>query len=166
MIVEAGVALIVDAEAEVGRAGTGDENAQIRRENDVGELAGDVVAFDGTTVERDHKAAAGDRCVGGEMNLCRGANVEIAAARELEVHGLVVRSDGSVVADEGEAVGDGHGTTERNAVGGYGGERGDFCGRRRCGFVEDGGKRRGRLFGSGLWRRGGCWLLRRGAGGE
>ena len=106
VIVETGIALVVDAEAEVGGAGTGDEKAEIGREDDVGERTGNVVAFEAAAVERDHEAAAGDCGVGGEVNLGRGADVEAAAARQLEMRGLVAGGDGLVVADDGKAVGD------------------------------------------------------------
>ena len=48
-----------------------------------------------------------DGVVGGEMDFGERADAEAAAAGEVEAGGFVARGDGSVVADDGEAVFDG-----------------------------------------------------------
>jgi hypothetical protein len=121
-VVDAGVALIVDAEAEVGLARPGDEDAEIGSEQDVGILAGQVVSFEGTAVEGDHEAAAGDGVVGGEMDFGGGAHVEVAAPGEGDADAFIAGGNGSVVADEGEAIFDGEGAGERDSFDGNGGQ--------------------------------------------
>jgi hypothetical protein len=140
-VVDAGVALVVDAEAEVGLAWSGDEDAEIGSEKDVGIRSRKVVTFESAVIERDHEAAAGDGVVGGEMDFGGGADVEVAAPSQIDANCFIAGGDGSVVADEGEAIFDGEGAGERNSFEGDGGEgrrwRGGG-GRWGRGFGEDG----------------------------
>lgn len=80
MVVDTGVAVVVDAKAEMGLTGTRDKDAQVGSEEDVGILAGQIVGFEGAAIDGDHEAATGDSDVGGEMDFGGGADIEEAAA--------------------------------------------------------------------------------------
>jgi len=130
VIVNAGVALIVDAEAEVDPAGWRDEDAKVGREQDVGILAGKVMGFESTVVDGDHEAAARNGVVSGEMNFCRGAYAEAAAASESDVGGFVSGGDGAVVADEVKQRG------EKLANVGYNANTGEYVDMFKAGIVD------------------------------
>ena len=79
VIVDAGVALGIYADAQIGLSRTGDEDAQVGGKQDIGVLAYDVAGLDGAAIERHHERAAGrvvDGAVLRQVNGAGGAQAE------------------------------------------------------------------------------------------
>jgi hypothetical protein len=110
VVVNAGIALLIGADLQIGLAGAGDEDAQVGREQYIGILAGCVAGFDGSAIEGDHKGGVCRRigwvcrCVLREVHFGRGAKTQLAASCEGDMRRRIARSDGSVVSDTGFAV--------------------------------------------------------------
>src|ERR1019366_5860970 len=108
-IVHAGVAVLGEADLDIGRAGAADENAEIRGEQDVGVAAGGEAGFDGPVVHGDHQPrnfAGGDAGVLGEIDRGGGAHAQHAAKRQIDLGGFGTGSDGAAYGDDCLALGD------------------------------------------------------------
>ena len=142
MVVHAGVALSIDADAQIDFAGPGDEDAEVGSEQHVGEASGGVAGLNGAAVERHHERGGVGIDVGavlGQPEGGGGAEAEFAAAGEREAGGAVPGGDAAIVDDGGltvidvEATGDGY-SVDRDQGDGLGllgkaGERGEGEGR-------------------------------------
>ncbi len=110
VVVDAGVAVVGEADLDGGVAGTADEDAEVGSEDDVGELAGVEVGFDGTVVERDHetRVIGGGMCgIESEGSAGGRAEAEMAATGEGEPGRACARCDRAAGADRGAGAGDG-----------------------------------------------------------
>ena len=55
VVVNAGVTLGVDSNLEVGVAGSGNQDAQVRREQHIGIFTGLIIGFKGSAIESHHE---------------------------------------------------------------------------------------------------------------
>ncbi len=103
VIVYAGIALGIDADAEVGFSRARDKDAQVGGKQHIGVFAYDIVGLDRAAVERHHQRAAGrvgDRAVLRQVNTGGRAQPQCAAACQRNLHRLALRGHRAAVAQQ------------------------------------------------------------------
>ena len=108
-VVDAGVAVVPQANLYIHGAGSADKNAEIGGEEDIGVAAGGVAGFDGAAVKSHHEAgsfASGDAGVSGELHGGGRAHAQRAAAGQYYGSDLGAGGDGPVRLDRGCTGGD------------------------------------------------------------
>jgi hypothetical protein len=109
VIVDAGVSLGVDADAEIGVPRCRDEDAQVGGHEHIRVLAYRVVRLDRTVVQRHHEGAACrvfHRAIFGQVNAAGGTEAESSAALQGDFDCLASRGDFAAIAEERFSVGD------------------------------------------------------------
>jgi len=101
--------VLAQAHLDLRRAGTADEDAKIRRQQNVGVAAGGITHLDSTVIHSHHQAgglAQGNAGVGGQFDGSRGADAQYAAMRQCDLCGLGAGGYGAAGSNDGPSLRD------------------------------------------------------------